>query len=257
MNRIHPTAVVDPAARIGADVDIGPYCVVGPHVVLEEGVRLMSHVVVDHHTRLGRRCVVHPFASIGGLTQDKKYVGGSPAVEVGNDTVIRECVTINTATKDGDVTRVGSRALLMAYVHVAHDCVVGDEVILANNVQLSGHVVIEDQAIVGGIVGIHQFARIGRMAMVGGLSRVVQDIPPYMLAADTPLKVTTINSVGLTRRGVSEDVQHRLKRAFRLVYRENLTLAAAVDRMRRELEPCPEVHHLIQFLESSSRGITR
>lgn len=257
MTQIHPTAIVQSGAELGEGVEIGPYCVIGPHVRIGAGTRLHAHVVMDNHTTLGDRCEVHPFARLGGYTQDLKFAGGNPRVEIGNGTVLREYVTVNTATKDGDVTRVGSKCLIMANAHVAHDCVVEDEVILANSVALAGHVVVEKQAIIGGICGVHQFVRVGRMAIIGGVSRVIQDVPPFMMAADNPLRVSTINIVGLRRRGVSEEVIKRIKRAHHLIYRENLTVAAAIDRMEKELEPCDELSHLAAFLKKSERGISR
>jgi UDP-N-acetylglucosamine acyltransferase len=257
MTRIHPTAVVDPSARLGEGVEIGPYCVVGPEAALGDSVRLLSHVVVERHTALGARCTVHPFARLGGLTQDLKYKGGTPRAEIGPDTVIRECVTVNTATNDGDATRVGARCLIMAYAHVAHDCVIGDEVIMANNATLAGHVIVEPQAIIGGLSAVHQFVRIGRMSMIGGMCRVLQDVPPFMLASDTPMRVVTTNAIGLRRRGVSDEVQQTLKKAHRLIYRSRLRLEEAIARIGAELPPSPELAHLTAFLRGSQRGIAR
>lgn len=254
---IHPTAIVAEGAILEDGVEIGPYCVVGPHVRLGAATRLMSHVVVDGHTTLGAGCRVFPFASLGTETQDLKYKGGAPRVEIGAQTTLREYVTVNAATADGDVTRVGSRCLMMAYVHVAHDCVVGDEVIIANCGTLAGHVVLEDQCILGGLSAVHQFCRVGRLAIIGGCSRVTQDVPPFMMAAETPLRVPTINSVGLKRHGVSDDVQRRLKMAHRLLYREKGVLGEVLDRIAAELGGVPEVDHLVQFIRSSERGVVR
>lgn len=255
MTTIHPTAVVDAGASLGEGVQIGPYCVVGPHVVLGDGVCLRSHVVVDGHTTLGARCEVWPFASVGTQTQDLKFKGGAPRAEIGGGTAIREYVTISTATADGDVTRVGSRCLLMANSHVGHDCVVGDEVILANSVGLSGHVTLEDQVIVGGLTGIHQFVRVGRLAMIGGLAKVTKDVPPFMLADGNPLEVRVLNSIGLKRRGVSEEAQSHLKSALRILYREDLSLRQALQKINETLEKTPEIVHLIRFLEATTRGV--
>lgn len=257
MTHIHPTAIVDPAARLGEDVEIGPFCVIGPNSDIGDGTRLISHVVLQNHIRLGRRCEVHPFASLGGLTQDKKFKGGSPRVEIGDETVIREFVTVNTATHDGDATRVGSRVLLMAYVHVAHDCVVGDEVIMANAATLAGHIEVEPQAIIGGLAAIHQFVRIGRLSIIGGMSRVVQDVPPFMMAANNPLHVASVNMVGLQRRGISEETQKILRKAHRVIYRENRTLEEAIAHLDRTWPEVPEIRHLVGFLKSAQRGITR
>ncbi len=257
MTRLHPTAIVDPGAELGEDVEIGPYCVIGPHVRIGAATRLMSHVVVDGHTTLGRRCTVFPFASVGGRTQDLKYRGGAPRLEVGDETTIREFATLSCATADGDVTRVGSRCLLMAYSHVAHDCLLGDEVILANCGTLAGHVIVEDQVILGGLSAVHQFVRMGRLCIVGGCSKVTQDIPPFMMADGHPLTVPAVNGVGLKRRGMTEDIQRRLKQAHRILYRQGLPIRAALERIEAEIEPCAEISHLVAFVRASERGITR
>ena len=257
MSKIHPTAIVDSAADLGEGVEIGPYCVIGPHVKLGAGTRLMSHVVVDGWTSLGAGCTVFPFASIGQMTQDLKYKGGAPRVEIGERTTLREYVTVNAATNDGDVTRVGSGCHIMAYVHVAHDCIVGNEVIMANAATLAGHVIIEDQAIIGGLCGIHQFVRVGRLAITGGCSKLTQDLPPFMMADGNPLEVHTINSVGLKRRGVPETTEGLVKKAHRILYREGLSTRQALEKMEREIELVPEIQHLINFIKSSERGIVK
>ena len=257
MTKIHPTAVVDPAAQLDEGVEIGPYCVIGPDVRLGAGTRLMSHVVIDGHTSLGQGCTVHPFASLGGRTQDLKYRGGHPGVAIGDQTVIREYVTVNCATADGDITRVGSRCLLMAYAHVAHDCSVGDEVILANCGTLAGHIVVEDQACLGGLSAVHQFVRLGRLSYVGGCAKVTQDVPPFMLGDGNPLQIPAINSVGLKRHGVSEEAQHQIKHAHRILYREELSTRQALEKIGQEVGTGPEIEHLLAFIRSSERGITR
>lgn len=257
MTTIHPTAVVAPGAELGEGVEIGPYCVVGPDVRLGDGTRLSSHVVIDGWTRLGAGCEVFPFASLGARTQDLKYRGGRPGVEIGARTTVREFVTVNAATADGDVTRVGDGCLLMAYAHVAHDCLVGDEVIIANCGTLAGHVVIEDRVVLGGLSGVHQFVRIGTLAIVGGCSKVTQDVPPYMTADGHPLAVRGINSVGLGRRGVAPPTQRLLKAAYRILYRKNLATRVALDRVEAEIEPCAEIRHLVSFIRASERGMAR
>jgi len=255
MRIIHPTAIVDAKAELGEDVKIGPYCVVGPHVRLGDAVCLRSHVVVDGHTTMGARCTVWPFASIGTQTQDLKFRGGAPRAEIGEDTMIRECVTLSTATADGDVTRVGARCLLMASSHVAHDCLVGNDVILANCALLAGHVVLEDQVVLGGLSGVHQFVRIGRLTIVGGCSKVTQDLPPFMIADGHPIQVRAINRIGLKRRGVSEDAQQQLKAAHRILYREGLSVRQALQKMTEALVKTEEVIHLMRFIEASERGV--
>lgn len=257
MTNIHPTAVVAPGAELGEGVEIGPYCVIGPNVRLGPGTRLMSHVVLDGHTTLGRECTVFPFASLGSLTQDLKYRGGAPRVEIGDRTTLREYVTVNTATADGDATRVGSGCLIMACAHVAHDCRVGDGVIIANGTGLSGHVIVEDQVILGGITGIHQFCRLGRMAMIGGCSKVNQDVPPYMICEGNPATVPAVNLIGLQRRSVPEDSIRAVRDAHRILYRAGLNTSQAIARIEQDVAPVPEIRHLLEFIRGSERGITR
>ncbi len=257
MATIHPSAVVAAGAEIGDDVEIGPYCVIGSHVKLGAGTRLHSHVVVDGSTTIGAGCTLFPFASIGTLTQDLKYKGGAPRVEIGDGTTLREYVTVNAATYDGDATRVGSRCHIMAYAHIAHDCIVGDEVIIANCGTLAGHVIIEDQAILGGLSGIHQFVRIGRMSIIGGCSKVTQDVPPFMMADGHPLEVRGINRVALERRQVERSVQSAIKECYRFLYRKSLTTSQALEQIRAEISSSPEVDQLVAFIEASERGIAR
>lgn len=254
---IHPTAVVAPGAEIGEGAIIGPYCVIGPDVRIGAGAELKSHVNVDGHTSLGAHCLVYPFASLGTRTQDLKYKGGQPRVEIGDRTVIREYVTVNQATFDGDVTRVGSDCLLMATCHIAHDCVVGNRVIIANAVGLSGHIVIEDQAIIGGMTGIHQFVRIGRLAMIGGASRVTKDIPPFLLGEGNPLEMQTVNAIGMERAGLGAEAQNAMKQVFKLLYRSNLNTRQALDRIRADVPALPEIDLVLRFIESSERGIAK
>lgn len=254
---LHPTAVVAAGAEIGDGASIGPYCVIGPDVRIGAGCQLKSHVNVDGHTTLGEQCIVYPFASLGTRTQDLKYKGGRPRVDIGARTTIRECVTVNQATFDGDVTKVGSDCLLMAYSHVAHDCIVGNRVIIANAVGLSGHIVIEDQAIIGGMTGIHQFVKVGRLAMIGGASRVIKDVPPFMLGEGNPFQIQTVNAVGMERAGIGAESQGAVKQLFRMLYRSNLNTKQAVERIRAEVPPTPEVEGVLKFIEGSERGITK
>jgi UDP-N-acetylglucosamine acyltransferase len=257
MAKIHPTAVIEAGAQLGDDVEVGPYSIIGGQVKIGARTKIMAHVVVAGATTIGEGCTIFPFASVGQQTQDLKFRGGTPRVEIGNQTTLREFVTINAATNDGDATRVGSGCHIMAYAHIAHDCVVGDGVIMANCATLAGHVIVEDGATLGGLTGVHQFVRIGRMSFIGGCSKVVQDIPPFMLADGNPLQIHGLNMVGLKRRGVSEHAQEALKSAFRLIYRENLTTRAALERIEKEIEPLPEVRALTAFVRASTRGITR
>lgn len=254
---IHPTAVVDPAAQLGTDIKIGPYCIIGPDVSISDRAELKSHVNVDGKTEIGSECVIYPFASLGTKTQDLKFKGGKPCVAIGDRCNIREYVTVNAATYDGDYTRVGSDCLLMAYSHVAHDCIVGNQVVIANCGTLAGHCIIEDQVILGGLSGVHQFVRIGTMTIVGGCSKVTQDVPPYMMADGHPLRVRAINTIGLERRGVTKDHQKLIKEAFRTLYRKKLSTKHAVESIENDLQSCSEIEALLAFVRKSERGITK
>jgi UDP-N-acetylglucosamine acyltransferase len=254
---VHPTAIIHPKAEIGSDCEIGPYCVIGEHVVLGAGCHLHSHVVIDGWTRIGCGNEFFPFASIGLKTQDLKWKGGVTKTEVGEHNTFREYVTVNSATNDGDTTVVGSHNHILAYAHVAHDVQVGDYVIMSNVATLAGHVVVEDYAVIGGLAAIHQFCRIGKMSIVGGCSKVVQDVVPFMLADGNPAETRTVNKVGLERNGVSEESQAALKQAYRLLFREGLTISNALARVEAELKPSPEIRHLIEFTRASERGISK
>jgi UDP-N-acetylglucosamine acyltransferase len=254
---IHAAAFVDPGARLGTGVTVGPGAVIGPNVRVGDGCTIGSHVMLDGWTTLGRECRVHHGAAIGGPPQDLKYVACESCLVIGDRTVIREFATANLATEPGATTRIGSDCLLMAYSHVAHNCVIGDHAILANAVQLAGYVAVEDWAIVGGGTVVHQFARVGRHCMIGGGSRISQDIAPYVKAAGSPPRLAGINSIGLQRRGFTPEAVVALERAYRMLFRDKLTAADAVARMRAELDGVPEVEVLARFVETSSRGITR
>lgn len=257
MTKVHPTAVVHPKAEIGDECEIGPYCVVGEHVVLGPGCRLHSHVVIDGHTTLGRGNEIFPFASLGLKTQDLKWRGGATRTVIGDFNTFREYVTVNSATGDGEATIVGSRNHLLASSHVAHNVRLGNSVIMSNVATLAGHVTVEDFAVVGGLAAVHQFCRIGKMAIIGGCSKVVQDVPPFMLVDGNPAKTRTINKVGLERNGVSETAQAALKQACRLLFREGLTISNALARIEAELESLPEIQHLVAFTRASERGISK
>lgn len=254
---VHSTAVIHPCATIGPNCEVGPFCIVGEHVVLGEGCRLHSHVVIDGHTSLGRGNEIFPFASIGLKTQDLKWKGGITQTRIGDFNTFREYVTVNSATGDGEMTTVGSHNHILAYCHVAHNASVGNHVIMSNVATLAGHVVVDDYAVIGGLAAVHQFCRIGRMAIVGGCSKVVQDVPPFMLADGNPAETRTINKVGLERNGVSEEAQAALKQAYKILFREGLTISNALDRIEAELPPLPEIKHLIHFTRSSERGISK
>ncbi len=255
--QLHSSAVVHPQAQIGDGCEIGPFCVVGEHVVLGAGSRLHSHAVIDGHTRLGRGNEIFPFASIGLKTQDLKWEGGRTLTEIGDENTFREYVTVHSATGDGGVTRIGSHNHILAYCHIAHDCQLGNHIIMSNVATLAGHVLVEDYAVVGGLVAVHQFCRIGRMAMIGGCSKVVRDVPPFMLADGNPAETKTVNKVGLERHAVSEESQAALRQAYKILFREGLTIPNALARIESELPALPEVEHLVQFVRASGRGISK
>ncbi|MBP1764244.1 MAG: lpxA [Firmicutes bacterium] len=257
MRKIHETAVIAPGARIGKDVEVGPYAVIGANVIIGDGTKIGPHVVIDGWTSIGHHCVIFPGVSIGAEPQDLKFYGEKSYVFIGNNTKIRECVTINRATGEGEETRVGNDCLLMAYSHVAHNCIVGNNVILANSATLAGHVIVEDRAIVGGLAGVHQFVKIGRNAMIGGASKIVQDIPPFVIVDGNPAKVAGLNNVGLSRAGMSLEVRRNLKKAYRILYRSGLSLPQAIAVMEQELESSDEVEHFMRFLRNAERGICR
>lgn len=255
--RVHATAIVAAGAELADDVDIGPYAIIGPHVRLGRGTTVGAHAVLDGHTTLGVDCRVFPSAAVGLAPQDLKFRGEVTHLVVGDRTVIREFATLNVATEDGQSTVVGSDCLLMAYTHVAHNCRIGNHVIMANSVNLAGHVTVEDWAIVGGVTPVHQFVRIGCHSMVGGGSRIPQDVTPYALVAGNPPILAGLNHIGLERRGFSAGTIADLKRTYRILFRSGLLLGDAVTRARAEVEDGPEVRHLLQFVEGSQRGLTR
>jgi len=253
--RIHPSAVLHTGAQIGDDCEIGPYCIIGESVTLGAGCKLHSHVVLDGHTVIGERNEFYPFAAIGLKTQDLKWKGGTTWTRIGDDNTFRENVTVHSATTDGDATVIGNRNNILAYCHIAHDCQLGDSIIMSNVGTLAGHVTVEDRAIVGGLAAVHQFCRIGTMSIIGGCSKVVQDVPPYMMADGNPATTRTTNREGLRRNGLSDETQAALKQAFKLLFREQLTIPNALERVEAELPALPEVRHLIEFVRTSQRGI--
>jgi UDP-N-acetylglucosamine acyltransferase len=257
MPSIHPSAIIHANAQIGSDCEIGPYCVVGEHVILGAACRLHSHVVIDGHTSLGRNNEIFPFVSIGLKTQDLKWKGGITRTQIGDGNTFRESVTINSATADGEVTVVGSHNHILAYSHIAHNVQLGDHNILSNVATLAGHVVVEDHAVIGGLAAVHQFCRIGRMSIIGGCSKVVQDVPPFMLADGNPAETRTINKVGLERNGISADAQIALKHAFKFLFRDGLTISKALERIEAECPSTAEIQHLIGFIKGSERGISK
>jgi len=257
MSEIHPTAVIQEGARIGEGCRIGPYCMIGPNVILGTECELHSHVVIDGHTEIGSENTFYPFASIGLRTQDLKWDGGTTWTRVGSNNTFREYVTIHSATADGDATVIGSHNNLLAYTHVAHDCQLGDHIIMSNVGTLAGHVIVEDRAIVGGLAAVHQFCRIGTMSIIGGCSKVVQDVPPYMMVDGNPAATRTLNKEGLKRNGVNEDAQKSMRQAYRILFRSEQTFTNAVKQVRADVATSPELEHLLAFIESSERGIAK
>ncbi|MCP5277058.1 MAG: acyl-ACP--UDP-N-acetylglucosamine O-acyltransferase [Thiobacillus sp.] len=258
MASIHPTALVDPAARLDKDVKIGAFSVIGPHVEIGAGTRVGHHAVLTGHTRIGQGNRIFHFVSLGEEPQDKKYAGEPTRLEIGDHNVIREFCTFNTGTvQDEGVTRIGSHNWIMAYVHIAHDCVVGDQTIFANNASLAGHAHVGDFAILGGFTGVHQFCRVGAHVITGIASVVRQDIPPYFTVAGSPAQPHGINAEGLKRRGFSPDAISAIKRAYKTLYKSGLTLAEAQAAIARETEATPELVLLAAFLAQPGRGIVR
>ena len=257
MTQAHSTAVIHPGAQVGDGCEIGPYCVIGANVVLGPGCTLHSHVVIDGHTLLGRENEIFPFASIGLKTQDLKWKGGITRTQIGDRNTFREYVTIHSATSDGETTVVGSDNHILAYCHLAHNVNLGNHIIMSNVGTLAGHVTVEDHAVIGGLVAIHQFCRVGRMSMIGGCSKVVQDVPPFMLADGNPAQTRTVNKVGLERRGVSEEAQSALKQAYKILFREGLTISNALVKIESDLPKSPEMEHLLQFARTSQRGLSK
>lgn len=254
---IHPSAVIHPGAKIGANCQIGPYCVIGEHVTLGDECQLHSHVVIDGHTVLGKRNQCFPFASLGLKTQDLKWKGGITHLRIGDDNVFREGVTAHSATSEGDATVIGNNNLFLTHVHIAHDCQLSNGIIMSSAAALAGHVIVEDNAVIGGYVAVHQFCRIGQHSMIGGCSKVRLDIAPYMLADGSPAEIHMINKIGLERHGLTEETINALKQAYKIIFREPLTMVEALARVEAELPPLPEIKHLVQFCRASERGICK
>lgn len=255
---IHPTAIVDPAAKIGAHVKIGAYSIIGPHVEIGEHTTIASHVIIKGHTRIGRENQIFQFSSLGEVPQDKKYAGEPTRLEIGDRNTIREFCTLNLGTaQDAGVTRIGDDNWIMAYVHIAHDCQVGNKTTFANNAQLAGHVVVEDWAILGGYTGVHQFCRLGAHVMTAVGTVVLQDVPPYLMAAGNTAQPYGINVEGLKRRGFTAESLSALKRAYRTLYKSGLLLEEARLKLAEEAKIQPDVQRFVDFLAVSKRGIIR
>ncbi len=253
---IHPSAIIEPGAKVGKNVTVEAYAVIKSTVTLEDNVVVKSHAYIDGNTTIGAGTIIWPSASIGTKTQDLKFKGEKTYVIIGKNCEIREFVTINSSCNENSVVRIGDHCLIMAYCHVAHNCEIGNRVIMANNAMLAGHVVVEDYAIIGGMTPVHQFSRIGQYAMVGGFSRITHDVPPYSLGAGySPYKLGGLNLVGLKRHGFPLEVRRALSKAFKLTYRSRLRLSEALEQIENEVEICPHVQHWIDFCRNSKRGL--
>jgi UDP-N-acetylglucosamine acyltransferase len=256
-HRIHPTAVVDPRAQVDSDVQIGPYAIIGPDVTISSGCRIGAHVLIDGHTTIGKNNRFFTGAVVGSQSQDLKYRGGRTSLVIGDNNTIREYTTINVSTSEEKSTIIGSNNLLMAYAHVAHECLVRDGIVMANNATLAGHVTVEDKAILGGLAAVHQFARVGTLAIVGGCSKVVKDVMPYSMVDGHPAQWQGVNFIGLKRNGWSDEDRAHIKKAFKIICRSNLNTTQALERLRSEFDGCAGADHLIEFIERSERGVCK
>jgi UDP-N-acetylglucosamine acyltransferase len=255
---IHPTAIVHKGAELGPEVTVGPYSIIHDHVVVGTGTEVGPHVVIKPFTTIGAHCKIYQFASVGEIPQDLKFKGEETQLIIGNNNIIREYTTLNRGTAGGGgVTRIGDNNVFLSYVHVAHDCLIGNNVIMSNCATLAGHIEIQDYAIISGLVAIHQFVKVGAYAFVGGKSAVVKDIPPYVIASGDRAKLYGLNLVGLKRRGFSSEVILALKKAYRLFFRSKLTIQQALEAASQELPDLPEVRRFVDFIQRSERGITR
>lgn len=252
--RIHPTAIVDHKAELGKDVEIGPWAYVGPHCIVGDGSVIHMRATLEEHVILAPRVTVGIGTVLGGKPQDLKFKGEVTTVEIGEGTTLREYLTINRGTSESFKTTVGKNCFLMSYVHLAHDCHVGDGVIISNGTQLAGHVTVHDRAIISGLCAVHQFAKIGKHAFIGGASRISKDIPPFVKAVGNPVQLYGLNSVGLQRSGFKEEVVAELKKAYRLFFRSDMNISQALEKASA-LKPFPEVQAFVEFVEASGRGV--
>ena len=253
MAKIHPTAIVDPSAEIAEGADIGPFCIIHPNVTIASGNKLHSSVVIGEWTEIGENNEIFPGAVIGVAPQDLRYSGERAFTRIGHRNVIREYVTIHRASDAEGVTCIGDDNLLMAYTHVAHNCRLGNQIVIANSVGIAGHVEIEDQAVLGGMCGLHQFVRVGKLAMLGGMAQIRQDIPPYAMVDGQPARVFGMNIRGMQRRGIDKESRQALKACYRLILQSGLNLTQAISSIKANVDKTDEVHHLIKFLENPSK----
>jgi UDP-N-acetylglucosamine acyltransferase len=252
---IHPSALIDPSAQIASDVEIGPFAIIGPNTVVATGCRIGARATLERNVRLGMQVQIGSGSVLGGAPQDLKFGGEETWVEIGDRSIIREHTTVNRGTAASGITRVGSDCFIMTYVHLAHDCHVGNGVIIANGTQFAGHVTVQDYAVISGLVAVHQFGTIGSYAFVGGMTRCNQDIPPYVKAVGNPVELYGLNTVGLQRHGFSSETVTALKRAYRLFFNSDLNLGQATERARTDLPQIPEVDRFVTFVSSTHRGV--
>lgn len=253
---LHPTAVIEPGAQLGAGVEVGAFCFVGAGVTLGAGTKLHHHASVEGNTVVGAGCEIFPYACIGGKTQDLKFKGGNPGLRIGDRNVFREYVTVHCATNDGDCTRLGSDNVLLATCHIAHDCHLGSHVVMSNGAVLAGHVTVEDHVVIGGYGGIHQFCRLGAYAMLSATAKLVHDLPPYFIADGTPAEVRAINRVGLERNGFTAEQLDRVKQIHRILYRDGLNRSQALEKLaHHENAASVEFKRVLDFAQRSERGL--
>ncbi len=256
--KIHPTAVVHDRASIAKDVQIGPYCIIGEGARIGHGVKLLNNVVIEGDTEIGHGCTIYPFAVIGLPPQDMKYAGEKTSVKIGSGNVIREYVSIHRGSVGSEgLTVLGDNNYIMAYAHIAHDCKIGSNVVMANSVTMAGHVQVDDNAILGGVIAIHQFTRIGAFSMTGGFSGIGQDIPPYTIASGARAKLYGLNLVGLKRHGFSKETIASLSKAYKILFRSKYTLKEAIKKVQEDVPGSPEIERLLDFVKTSKRGICR
>jgi UDP-N-acetylglucosamine acyltransferase len=256
--KIHSTAIVSPDADIGEGVEIGAYSIIGRGVRIGDHTIVSPHVVIEDDTHIGEHCRIAQFSSLGAIPQDLKFKGEESKVIIGNYNNIREFVTINRATReDIGATIIGDHNLIMAYCHVAHNCQLANHIVLANTTNLAGHVIIEDFAVIGGLTGVHQFTKIGAHSMIGGMSAINKDVPPFVTASGNHVKLYGLNLIGMNRRGFKEETIKALKLAYRIIFRSNLLLSLAINRVKAEVEDIPEIRHFLEFIQNSKRGVCR
>ncbi|MGC9513157.1 MAG: acyl-ACP--UDP-N-acetylglucosamine O-acyltransferase [Fidelibacterota bacterium] len=255
MSLIHQTAIVSPKAELGNQVQVGPYAIIDEDVVIGDETRIAEHAIIRPGARIGRQCQIFPGAIISEISQDLKYKGERTETIIGDRTIIREYATIHKGTEDRMRTVVGNDCMIMAYVHVAHDCKIGNNCIFSNATQLAGHVTVEDFVIIGGMTGVHQFVQIGAHAFVGGYMRISKDVPPYILAAGLPARYAGLNQVGLTRRGFSAEVLKKLKEFYQILYRSDYNISDALKYIETKIELIPETQHAVEFIKASKRGL--